>query len=108
MLERYLRGYAKGVRRYVADKPFALQVAASFLKSDDQAANNDAYELEKGLMEVDLDLPLSAVQGTLDLIKGDEPRAADARPEDFVDFRLQRKLKESGFFDRLTTEIPAR
>jgi NitT/TauT family transport system substrate-binding protein len=107
-LERYLRGYAKGVRRYMADKPFALQVAASFLKSDDQAANNDAYELEKGLMEGDLDLPLAAVQGTLDLIKGDEPRAADARPEDFVDLRLQRKLKESGFFDRLTTEIPTR
>jgi NitT/TauT family transport system substrate-binding protein len=108
VLERYMRAYAKGVRRYLADKPFALQVAVGFLRSEDQAANNEAYEVEKALMAADLDLPLEAIQSTLDLIRPDDPRAADYKPDEFVDLRIQRKLKESGYFDRLAAEMPSR
>jgi NitT/TauT family transport system substrate-binding protein len=110
VLERYLRAYAKAVHRYINDKDFALAVAAKFLRSDDPAANEQAYELERSLMQPDLDLPLAAIQSTLDLIKGEDPRAATARPEEFVDLRLVRKLQQSGFFAQLAAgqAAPAR
>jgi NitT/TauT family transport system substrate-binding protein len=108
VLERYIRAYAKGIARYRADREFALQVAVDFLRSDDRAANAEAYDIELALMAADMDLPLAAIQSTLDLIKGDDPRAAEAHPEEFVDLRIQRKLKESGYFDHLAAEMSAR
>lgn len=104
VIERYLRAYARAVHRYVTDKEFTLAVAVDFLRSDDRAANEIAYEIERGHMQRDLDLPLSAIQSTLDLIKGEDPRAVDARPEEFVDLRIVQRLKQSGFFDRLAAE----
>jgi NitT/TauT family transport system substrate-binding protein len=108
LLERYLRAYAKAVHRYRTDKAFTLQVAAGFMQSDDLAANELAYELERSHMQADLDLPLAAVQATLALIKPEDPRAADARPEEFVDLRLVQKLRQTGFFDALAAGTATR
>lgn len=107
-MERYLRAYGQAVHRYMTDKAYAVAIAAEFLRSDDAAANDQAYEIERQIMQADLDLPLSAIQGTLDLIKAEEPRAADARPQEFVDLRLVRKLQQDGFFQRLGASSPSR
>ena len=107
-LERFLRSYGQAVHRYRADKSFALAVALDFLRTDDPAANEQAYEVERDLMPPGLDLPLAAIQATLDLLKLDDPRAAQANPADFVDLRLLHGLQESGFFERLAAEQPAR
>ena len=107
-LERFLRAYGQAVHRYLTDKPYTLQVAAEFLRSDDAAANDQAYEIERQIMQADLDLPLGAIQSTLDLIKAEDPRAAEARPEEFVDLRLVRQLQQSGFFQQLAATSSAR
>jgi hypothetical protein len=96
------------VHRYRTDKAFALQVATGFLQSDDTAANEVAYEQELGEMQADLALPLSAIQSTLELIKPEDPRAADARPEEFVDLRIVERLRQSGFFNSLAASGTAR
>ena len=108
VLERYLRGYARGVHRYLTDKEFALAHAVTFLQSEDAVANEAAYEVERGHMQANLELPLVAVQSTLDLIKAEDPRAGEARAEEFVDLRLVRKLQQEGFFDRLAAGSPTR
>ena len=56
---------------------------------------------KRQIMQADLDLPLAAIQSALDLMRAEDPRAAEARPEDFVDFRLLQRVRQSGFFDRL-------
>ena len=101
LLERFLRAYGQAVHRFRTDKDFALQVGAAFTQSDDAAANEAGYAVERAIVQPDLDLPLAAIQSGLDLVKGEDPRAATARPEEFVDLRLQQRLKQSGFFDRL-------
>jgi ABC-type nitrate/sulfonate/bicarbonate transport system substrate-binding protein len=101
VLERYLRAYAQAAHRFRTDKEFALQVGAAFTQSDDVAANEAGYEVERAIIQADLDLPLAAVQSGLDLMKPEDPRAATARPEEFVDLRLLQRVKQSGFFDRL-------
>jgi NitT/TauT family transport system substrate-binding protein len=100
-LERFLRAYAQAVHRYLADRDFALRVGAAFTGRDDPAAAEQAYEVERQIMQADLDLPLGAIQSALDLMRAEDPRAAEARPEDFVDFRLLQRVRQSGFFDRL-------
>jgi ABC-type nitrate/sulfonate/bicarbonate transport system substrate-binding protein len=101
LLERFLRAYGQAVHRFRTDKDFALQVGAAFTQSDDAAANEAGYAVERAIVQADLDLPLAAIQSGLDLVKGEDPRAATARPEEFVDLRLQQRLKQSGYFDRL-------
>ena len=108
LLERYLRAYAKAAQRYVTDKEFTLDVAAEFLRSDDRAANELAYEIERSHMQVDLALPLEAVRGTLELITDEEPRATSVPPEEFVEFRVLDRFKQSGFFDKLLAGQPTR
>ncbi len=100
-LERFVRAYAQAVHRYMTDKDFTLQVAAEFSPTDDPVANEQAYELERSIMQTDLDVPLAAVRASLDLMKAEDPRVADAQPEEFVDLRFVQRLKESGFLDRL-------
>src|SRR5688572_18937941 len=100
-LDRFLRAYGQAVHRYRTDKTFALAVAPGLLQSDDHASNEQAYETERAHMQADLDLPVAAIEGTLELVKLDDPRAATARPDDFVDLRLLRAIQQSGFFDRL-------
>ena len=107
-LERFLRAYAQASHRFLADRDFALRVGAEFTGRDDAAATEQAYEVERQIMQADLDLPLSAIQAALDLMRADDPRAAEARPEDFVDLRLLQRIKQSGFLERLAAGQPTR
>jgi ABC-type nitrate/sulfonate/bicarbonate transport system substrate-binding protein len=100
-IERFLRAYGQAVHRYRTDKAYTLAVAPGLVQNDDPAVNEQAYETERGHMQPDLDLPLAAIVGTLELVRLDDPRAADARPEDFIDLRLLRGLQQSGYFERL-------
>jgi NitT/TauT family transport system substrate-binding protein len=93
-LERFLRAYLQAVRRFVDDRDFALRVGATFTGRDDPAAEALAYDVERQIMQVDLDLPLTAIQGALDHMRAEDPRAADARPEDFLDLRLLRSIQQ--------------
>jgi NitT/TauT family transport system substrate-binding protein len=106
VVERYLRAYGRAVHRYLTDKEYVLRVAVEYLRSDDRAANEQAYEIERAHMQANLELPIEAVQSTLDLIKAEDPRAAAAKPEEFVDLRAVHQLQQEGFFDRLASGTP--
>jgi len=108
LVERYLRAYGRAVHRYLTDKEYVLNLAVELLKSDDRTANEFAYEIERGHMQANLDIPMEAIQSTLDLIRAEDPRIGDARPEQFVDLRFVHKLQADGYFDRLVAEQPAR
>ena len=47
------------------------------------------------------DVHNEAIQATLEEIRKDVPKAAQAKPEDFVDLRFVNSLKQSGYLDRL-------
>src|SRR5581483_8810360 len=76
-IERFLRAYAQASYRFVRDRDFALRVGAAFTGRDDVAAIELAYDVERQIIQPDLDLPLTAIQGALDLMRDEDPRAAD-------------------------------
>jgi hypothetical protein len=96
-----LRAYGQAVHRYRTDQTYTLAVAAVSSLRRKPAANEQAYAVERAVIQPDLDLPLGSVQSALDLLVPDEPRAAEARPEQFVDLRLVQGLQRAGYFDRL-------
>jgi hypothetical protein len=45
---------------------------------------------------------VTGIKSILETLSGSSPKVGSARPEDFIDGRLVRKLEESGFFKKLT------
>jgi NitT/TauT family transport system substrate-binding protein len=100
-VRRFLRAFIEGAALAKKDKAFATRVMAKYLGTTDREMLEDAYERVTLHLEVP---PYPTVEGVGVLLKTLEkaqPKAAGAKPEDFIDSRLVREIDKSGFIDRL-------
>ena len=100
-VRRFLRAFIEGAALAKKDKIFATRVMAKYLGSTDREMLDDAYERVTLHLEIP---PYPTVEGVSVLLKTLEkaqPKAAGAKPEDFIDSRLIREIDKSGFIDRL-------
>jgi NitT/TauT family transport system substrate-binding protein len=100
-VRRFLRAYIEGAVLAKKDKAFATRVMAKYLGTNDREMLDDAYERVTMLLEIP---PFPSADGVAMLLKSLEktnPKARDAKPEDFIDARLVREIEKSGFIDRL-------
>ena len=97
----FMRAIAQGVHRFQTDKPYALKVISKYTRSPVNQDLELSYNVEGAIMDRGLNIRTEAVQATLDEIRKDTPKAAQAKPEDFVDLRFVNELKQSGYLDRL-------
>jgi NitT/TauT family transport system substrate-binding protein len=101
-VRRFLKAYTESVAAAKRDKPFALKAMAKFLRTDDQELLDESYEwiIKRNFVAA----PYPAAQGLgtfLESVKKTNPKAAAAKPEDFVDSRPVKELDDSGFFASL-------
>ncbi len=102
VVRRYLRGQIAGIYRLVNDKPFALTLYRKYLQTDEPDVLDETYEvyalqyLERGPYPDE-----RSIQGVLDELAVEVPRARDANPRDFFDDRFVRELDESGYIRTL-------
>jgi ABC-type nitrate/sulfonate/bicarbonate transport system substrate-binding protein len=100
-VRRFLRAYIEGAALAKKDKAFAMRVMAKYLATQDREVLEDAYERVTLHLEIP---PYPTVEGVGVLLKTLEkaqPKAAAAKPEDFLDSRLIREIEKSGFLERL-------
>jgi NitT/TauT family transport system substrate-binding protein len=100
-VRRFLRAYIEGAALAKKDKAFATKVMSKYLATNDRELLDDAYERVTLHLEIP---PYPSVEGVSVLLKTLEkaqPKAREAKPEDFIDSRLVRELDKSGFIDRL-------
>ena len=100
-VRRFLRAYIEGAALAKKDKAFATRVMAKYLGTTDRELLDDAYERVTLHLEVP---PYPTVEGVgvlLKTLEKGQPKAAGAKPEDFIDARLVREIDKSGFIDRL-------
>ncbi len=100
-LQAFMRAIAQGIHRFQTDKPYALKVIGKYTRSPVNEDLELSYRVEGSIMDRGLNIHTEAVQATLDEIRKDTPKAAQAKPEDFVDLRFVNELKQSGYLDRL-------
>jgi NitT/TauT family transport system substrate-binding protein len=98
VVRRFLRGEIAGIYRLVSDKPFAMEVYKSYLKTDEMDVLEETYEVYalKYLERVPYPDERS-IQGVLDELALEIPRAREVSPRDFFDDRYVRELDESGY-----------
>jgi len=100
-VRRFLRAYIEGAVLAKKDKAFATRVMAKYLSTHDRELLDDAYERVTLHLEIP---PYPSVEGVgvlLKTLEKTQPKAAGAKPEDFIDSRLIREIDKSGFINRL-------
>jgi hypothetical protein len=89
---------AEGVHIFNTDKEEALKVMAKYTKVTDRKVLQNSYSDNSGVHSPTLEPTRSGIANILETLAGTAPKAATAKPEDFIDPRLVKKLEESGFF----------
>jgi hypothetical protein len=76
-------------------------VMAKYTKVTDRKVLENSYTDISGVHSPTLEPTRSGIANILETLAGTAPKAATAKPEDFIDPRLVKKLEESGFFKKL-------
>ncbi|HVO92482.1 MAG TPA: ABC transporter substrate-binding protein [Terriglobales bacterium] len=100
-VRRFLRAYIEGAVLAKRDKAFATKVMAKYLGTKDREILDDAYERVTLHLEIPPYPTVDGVGVLLKTLEKAQPKAASAKPEDFIDARLVREIDKSGFIDRL-------
>jgi len=95
-VRKFLKGYAQGLRRLVADPSFAKAVLGKYTKTGQADYLEAMYQYALDFIER---IPYPTRDGILETLRESEHgKARSARPEDFIDDRLVRELESEGFF----------
>jgi NitT/TauT family transport system substrate-binding protein len=100
-VRRFLRGWSRGLAYLITNPAGSLPIAAKYLNSDDPALLEAGY---RTLLPTLQRIPYpraGGIQTVLDTLVSTNPRAATAKPEEFMDDRFIRELDESGFYKAL-------
>jgi ABC-type nitrate/sulfonate/bicarbonate transport system substrate-binding protein len=101
-VRKFVRAYADGVHFSKTQRGFSVQVMSKYMRNNDFALVNDLYELYliQNMLRIPRPAP-EAIKTVLDQIAETDPRAANLRPEQFIDSRFFQEMEKDGFLQRL-------
>jgi ABC-type nitrate/sulfonate/bicarbonate transport system substrate-binding protein len=98
VVQRYLRAELAAIHRLLTDRAYSLGVIGEYLRADDPEVLGDTYDVYVVKYLEKLPYPDDAsIQGVLDELADEVPRAREVSPSDFYDTRFLRALDESGY-----------
>jgi ABC-type nitrate/sulfonate/bicarbonate transport system substrate-binding protein len=100
-VRRFLRAYIEGAALAKKDKAFAARVMGKYLGTNDREILDDAYERVTSHLVVPPHPTIEGVAVLLKTLEKTQPKARNAKPEDFIEGRIVRELEESGFIAKL-------
>lgn len=102
LVRRYLRAIMAGAYRLIDDKPFAFDLYRKYMSTDEPEMLEENYEfyVVKYLARVPYPEDRS-IQGVLDELAGEVPRAREVSPRIFYDDQFIRELDQSGYLQSL-------
>jgi NitT/TauT family transport system substrate-binding protein len=94
---KMLKAYIGGIRRIKSDKAFSMRVLSKYLRTTDpevlEYTHNSAVDIFQ-----EIPYPtLPGIQSTLDFLGEKDPKARQAKPNEFVDLTLLEEIERSGF-----------
>lgn len=91
----------EGIHVYKTRPEFSKKVIAKYMRISDALAIEDSYAFFSPLVPVKPYPSLEAIKEALIELRETEPKARNARAEDFVDSSIVRTIDDSGFIDNL-------
>ena len=101
-VRKFVRGFVEGSHFAKTNRAASVQVLGKYIRSDDAEYLNALYDLYvlHYVPKVPYPSP-QAMQTVLDQMADKDPRAAAARPEQFIDARFFQELEREGFIQKL-------
>ncbi len=101
-VRKFIRGFVEGNHFIKTQRAFSIEVLKKYLKNEDRPFLNGVYELYCLRYIPKVPYPSSeALKTVLAQMAEKDPRAAAARPEQFIDRRFFDELDKEGFIQRL-------
>jgi ABC-type nitrate/sulfonate/bicarbonate transport system substrate-binding protein len=89
----FLKSVVQGIRRIKSDRAFTDGIMSKYLKTDDKATLDAAWQTVSTVFE---DKPYPSIPGLQEVI--DENNVKGHKPEEFADSTLVKELDDAGFF----------
>ncbi|HZA57203.1 MAG TPA: ABC transporter substrate-binding protein [Candidatus Udaeobacter sp.] len=91
-----LRAYSEGVKSMVSDKTLSLNVLRKYTRSKDSEVLEATYRFA---LDYIVRVPYPTRDGIVEILRESKnPKAKDAKPEQFIDDSLIRELEQSGLY----------
>lgn len=104
IVRRFMRAYAEAVHLFKSNKPIALKALQKYTRVTDLEILEETHKEYRELME---SVPYTSRRG-IDTILAElavsDPKARQAKPDDFVDMRFVAELEKDGFFKKLAAK----
>jgi NitT/TauT family transport system substrate-binding protein len=100
-VRRVVWALAEAGHFFKTQKEAAIKIMQKYTRGLDRAVLEGAYAANYEFLVEDTYPTLEGLKQTLDVQALTDPRAAKAKPEDFVDLRFVDEMKKSGFVEKL-------
>ena len=98
---RYMRAIIEGIFMVKQNPEPSIRALSKYLRIDDREALEEVYRLYKELYPPIPHPSPAAIQTQLTWMAERDPRAKNAKPEQFIDGTILREIEKSGFVTRL-------
>jgi len=100
LVRRFLMAFIEGIHRYKTDEAFTKKVIGEYSRIRDTQVLDETYRLfGTKIQKIPYPTP-GGIRLALDSL-GNNPRARQARPEEFFDDSILRRLDQDGFVEQL-------
>jgi NitT/TauT family transport system substrate-binding protein len=102
--QRFFNSIAEGIYIFRSDKERALKIMGKYTKVKDRTILENSYADNKDVHSPNVRPTASGVKTILDILAASNPKAASAKPEQFIDSSLSRRLEESGAIKKFSQQ----
>jgi|SRR5690348_7306129 len=104
LVKKFMMAMATAVHEYKKNHDLAIKLTRDFLHVKDEANARAAYEFYVKVYPDDLRPSLKGIGLVLKRMSKKNPKAAQTKPEQFVDTRALDELDREGFFKKITAQ----
>jgi ABC-type nitrate/sulfonate/bicarbonate transport system substrate-binding protein len=101
IVRRFMRAYAEAVHLFKTSKPIALKAFQKYTRVTDLEILEETHKEYRELMESVPYTSRRGIETILAELAVSDPKARQAKPDDFVDMRFVTELERDGFFEKL-------
>lgn len=101
IVRRFMRAYAEAVHLFKSNKPIALKALQKYTRVTDLEILEETHKEYRELIESVPYPSRRGVETILAELAASDPKARQAKPDDFVDLRFVAELERAGFFKKL-------
>jgi NitT/TauT family transport system substrate-binding protein len=101
---RVMLSIAEAIHIFKSDKERAMRIMAKYTKVKDRTILENTYADNRNVHSQNLRPTVSGVKTILEILSVANPKALSAKPEQFFDASLSKRLEESGTFKRFANQ----